>query len=185
MAKAIILIGPSGVGKDSIAIALRERYPEIIPSVSCTTRPPRKGEVDGVAYHFLSDAQFDSYIQQNAFLEWDAFHNARYGTLAAPVKDAIHGGKSVIFVVNARGAHALRRGLAAHGLPCSAIFLMPPDVETLLLRMRNRGDSEDNIRKRFAAVAEELSHKDEFDCVVVNDDFGSTLSQVEKIVGCV
>ncbi len=185
MAKAIILIGPSGVGKDSIAIALRERHPEVIPSVSCTTRPPREGEVDGVAYHFLSDAQFDSFIQEKAFLEWDAFHNARYGTLVAPVKKAIHDGKSVIFVVNARGAHALRSGLAAHGLPCVAIFLMPPDVETLRQRMRNRGDSEENIQKRFAAVAEELSHKDEFDCVVVNDDFDVAFSQVEQAVGSI
>ncbi len=136
MPTAIILIGPSGVGKDSIALALCERHADLVPSISCTTRPPRTGEVDGVAYHFLSDEQFEQHVQSDDFLEWDAFHCARYGTLAQPVKEALATGRSVVFVVNAYGPHALRKGLAARNLPCVAIFLLPPDIETLRERKR-------------------------------------------------
>ena len=180
---AIILVGPSGVGKDSIALTLRKRHKEIDPSISCTTRPPRLGEKDGVAYHFLTDAQFDELVKSGDFLEWDAFHDARYGTLAQPVEKRIAAGGSVVFVVNARGAHALRKGLKARGLPCIAIFLLPPDIATLITRMQKRGDSDENIKKRLKSVKEELSHKDEFDMVIVNDNFEKAVNAIEKATG--
>lgn len=162
--KLIVLSGPGGVGKSTIVKVLKT-HPEFFFSVSATTRLPRPGEVDGEAYHFVSDQEFDSMIQSGEFLEWAEFAGARYGTPNAPVDAALALGKNVLLEIEIAGARQVR----SKRRDALLVFLEPPSFNELEERIRGRAtDSEERIKARLALAREEMAAANEFDHRVVN-----------------
>ncbi|MEY2722318.1 MAG: hypothetical protein RIS57_225 [Actinomycetota bacterium] len=162
--KLIVLSGPGGVGKSTIVKVLKT-HPEFFFSVSATTRLPRPGEVDGEAYHFVSDPEFDSMIQSGEFLEWAEFAGARYGTPNAPVDAALALGKNVLLEIEIAGARQVR----SKRRDALLVFLEPPSFNELEERIRGRAtDSEERVKARLALAREEMAAANEFDHRVVN-----------------
>ncbi|MEY3089419.1 MAG: guanylate kinase [Actinobacteria bacterium] len=162
--KLIVLSGPGGVGKSTIVKVLKT-HPEFFFSVSATTRLPRPGEVDGEAYHFVSDQEFDSMIQSGEFLEWAEFAGARYGTPNAPVDAALALGKNVLLEIEIAGARQVR----SKRRDALLVFLEPPSFNELEERIRGRAtDSEERVKARLALAREEMAAANEFDHRVVN-----------------
>ena len=184
MAKGISLIisGPSGVGKDTLADLLRRNFPVIRESVSCTTRPPRPGEYDGVDYHFMTREAFDRLREEGGLAECAMVHGQWYGTPLAPLKKAVLEGANIIFVLDVTGAMNLKKSFDEHGIPCLTVFLMPPSLEETERRMRARGgDSEETVRLRVKNAAEEMKAADKFDEVILNDDLNVAYGRLEEV----
>jgi guanylate kinase len=162
--KLIVLSGPGGVGKSTIVKELK-LHPEFFFSVSATTRLPRPGEIDGEAYHFISDEKFDQMIKEGAFLEWAEFAGARYGTPNEPVENALQLGKHVLLEIEIAGARQVRKKRNQAVL----VFLEPPSFSELEERIRGRAtDSEERVLARLALAREEMAAAGEFDHRVVN-----------------
>jgi guanylate kinase len=161
-----VLAGPTAVGKGTVAAYIREHHPEVLLSVSATTRPPRPGEIDGVNYYFLTDEQFDRMIEAGQFLEWATVHNAyRYGTPRQPIESAVAEGRSVLLEIDLQGARQVRRAFPDAML----VFLLPPTWEELVRRLVGRGtEDEDERERRLETARIELAAQEEFDAVVVN-----------------
>ncbi len=173
----VVVSGPSGVGKDTIIEALRAlpRDPDYHYVVTCTTRPPRPGEVDGISYHFLTDERFAALRDAGAFLEWAEVHGNWYATPRAEVRRALAGGHDVILKIDVQGAAAVKAGVPDALL----VFVVPPSLESLFRRLRARATEtvrELEIRQRNAAI--ELARAGDYDHVVVNED-----GQVERTAG--
>ncbi|MBT0568016.1 guanylate kinase [Williamsia sp. CHRR-6] len=167
--RLVVVVGPSAVGKSSVVRRLRELLPELVFSVSATTRAPRTGEVDGRDYHFVDDARFDAMIAEGELLEWAEIHGGlqRSGTPAAPVLDALAAGSPVLVEVDIAGARAVARRLPE----AITVFLAPPSWEELVRRLTGRGtESADVIARRLETARAELAMADEFDHVIVNDE---------------
>lgn len=179
MARAFVITGPSGVGKGSLIAELRRRIPELELSVSATTRPPRRGERDGVDYHFLGEEEFDRRIRSGDFLEWAAYSGHRYGTLWSEVERCIEQGRSVVLEIEVQGARAARKRLNE----VFAIFIRPPSPEALRERLVARGtDAPEAIESRLAVAEQELEAESEFPRCVTNDDFGAAAAELTDIV---
>ena len=162
--KLIVLSGPGGVGKSTIVAELKKRD-HFYFSVSATTREPRNGEEDGVAYHFVSDEQFKQMIRENVFLEWADFAGARYGTPRQPVVEALAAGKDVLLEIEIDGARQVKRAMP-HAL---MVFLEPPSMSELESRITNRGtDTPERIAARLALARAEMAAAGEFDHILVN-----------------
>lgn len=176
-----VISGPSGVGKGTVVRALAQGHPQVWVSISATTRPPRPGEVDGRDYYFVSEAEFDDLIATDGLLEWAQVHgSARYGTPAAPVLQAVADGRQVILEIELQGSRQVRTRLPG----ARYIFISPPDVDTLLTRLRGRGtESEEQVRRRLQTAQVELAAAGEFDHVVVNDDLGATVAELVELLG--
>ena len=160
----LVLSGPGGVGKSTIVKELRN-HPEFFFSVSSTTRAPREGEIDGHAYHFVTEEDFQRMIDDRQFLEWAEFAGYKYGTPAAPVFEALRSGKHVLLEIEIDGARQIRRSQPEAIL----VFLKPPSFEDLEARIRGRKtDSEERIQARLALAEEEMAAAHEFDHVLVN-----------------
>jgi guanylate kinase len=169
--KLIVLSGPGGVGKSTVAKALRETG-EFWVSVSATTRIARHNEVDGVDYFFYSDEEFDSAVKSTLFLEWAEFAGNRYGTPRKPVEDALRDGKSVLLEIEIAGAKQVKESAPEAIL----IFLQPPSWEELVSRLEGRGtDSPERRAARLALAQEELAQAGIFDHSLVNE-------RVEEVV---
>ena len=176
----IVLSSPSGAGKSTISRMLLEADPEVTMSVSATTRPMRPGEVDDHDYHFVAEGEFDRLIEEGEFVEWAPVFDYRYGTPKAPVKAALKAGRDILFDIDWQGTQQLH---AAMGEDLVRIFILPPSIEELERRLRERGtDSEEVIRSRMQRAASEISHWAEYDYVLINKDMGDCLAQVEAIV---
>lgn len=156
------------MGKGTVAAWVRDHHPEVWMSVSATTRQPRPGETDGRHYHFVSEARFDEMVSGGELLEWATVHNlARYGTPRAPVEAAVRGGRPVLLEIDLQGARQVRASMPQ----ALFVFLAPPNWETLIERLVGRGtETEAERRARLATARQEMTAKEEFDVVIVNDD---------------
>jgi guanylate kinase len=178
--RLLVLAGPTAVGKGTVSAYIREHHPEIQLSVSATTRPPRPGEIDGVHYRFLSDAEFDRMIAANEFLEWAVVHNSyRYGTPRPPIDAALAAGKRVMLEIDLQGARRVREQMSDAIL----VFLLPPSWEELVRRLTGRG-TEDTAEqaRRLETARVELAAQDEFDYRVVNTDVAQAAQEVVELV---
>ena len=174
-----IITAPSGAGKTSLVRALLAADSQIKLSISYTTRKPRPGEVDGVDYYFVDEAQFLHMLGEGDFLESAEVHGARYGTSQTRVDTALQASNDVVLEIDWQGA-AQVRNLYPQAI---SIFILPPSMEALQQRLTNRGqDSGEVIARRFAAAREEMSHVGEFDYVTINDKFEVALEDLQAIV---
>ncbi|MBH0114276.1 guanylate kinase [Novosphingobium sp. YJ-S2-02] len=176
----LILSSPSGTGKTTIARMLLEEDAMICNSVSCTTRPPRPGEIDGKDYHFVSQDQFDRMAEQGDFLEWAHVFGKSYGTPKAQVKAGLKAGQDYLFDIDWQGTQQLYQKLERDVV---RVFLLPPSIDELRRRLTGRGtDSAEVIAARMDRARSEISHWDGYDYVVVNDDIAACFAKVKQIL---
>ena len=174
-----VVAAPSGGGKTSLIRALLEKDEKISLSVSYTTRPPRPGETDGVHYHFVDEQAFQQLLAQDAFLEYARVFDHLYGTGREAVLRQLSMGYDVILDIDWQGARQIRASLPT----CSTIFITPPSLELLHQRLTRRGqDSAATISRRMRDAQAEISHWNEFDFIIINDDFDYALSDLHSII---
>lgn len=175
----IVISGPSGVGKGTLLNHLLKRHPEIQVSISATTRQPRPGELNGQHYYFVSRAEFETLVAQGDLLEWAEFAGNCYGTPKAPIVEMVAQAQPVILEIELIGARQVRQSFPN----AKQIFVMPPSVDALEARIRDRGqDNEVAIAKRLQRASSELAAADEFDLTIVNDDFETAIADLEKAI---
>lgn len=179
MARVFVITGPSGVGKGTLIRGLLARIPELELSVSATTRAPRPGEEDGVAYHFLTDEEFDRKVAAGAFVEHAAYSGRRYGTLRSELERRTEAGIPVVLEIEVQGARQVRRTLPS----AVQVFIVPPSEQALRERLVGRGtDDADEIERRLQVAKRELAAQDEFDYKVVNDRQEEAVDELERLV---
>lgn len=177
---ALVISAPSGTGKTTLIRMLREEFPRLRYSVSCTTRAPRQGERDGVDYHFLSREDFLRRRDEGFFAEWAEVHDNFYGTPLAPVRDTLREGGDVLFDIDVQGARQLKASLPE----AFRIFILPPSREELRRRLRQRGlDSEGVMRRRLANARDELREAAGYDALIVNDRLEDAYAQLRAAYG--
>lgn len=178
--KLIVISGPSAVGKGTVAAYLVGNYPNFFLSVSATTREPRAGEEEGLAYLFWSTEQFEQAIAKQQMLEWAKVHGQHlYGTPREPVEKAISEGKNVILEIDVQGFRQVRKRFP--GL--ISIFVKPPSFEELSVRMASRGsESAQDRARRLETARLELASSDEFDHVVINDEVARCAAEVVELI---
>lgn len=174
-----VVSGPSGAGKGTLIRGALQHVPDLAVAVSATTRAMRPGEVDGREYHFMSRAEFARLVEQGAFLEHAEFAGNRYGTLATELDRITGAGRSVILEIELQGARNVRRVR-----PDSiSVFIEPPSLEELARRLRLRAtDAEEEIEARLEVARTEVSARDEFDHVILNDDAHRATDQLVSII---
>lgn len=166
--RLVVLAGPTAVGKGTVAAAVRENHPDVFLSVSATTREPRSGEVDGVHYHFVDDAEFDRMIADDELLEWAVVHRAaRYGTPRGPVTEALAAGRPAMLEIDLQGARQVRETMPE----ALFVFLAPPSWEELVRRLIGRGtETAEQQERRLRTAGVELDAAQEFDVSIVNTE---------------
>jgi guanylate kinase len=177
----LVVSGPSGVGKGTVINRVLERHPEARLSVSCTTRAPRPGEVEGRDYQFVSVAEFERRRDAGEFLEWAVVHqDLYYGTPRRAVEEAIDRGEDIIFEIDYQGARALRTQMPQRAV---LVFMAPPSWQALVERLRNRQtESPEAFRKRLATARREIEHMSMFQYVIVNDRIETAAAELEAIL---
>lgn len=174
-----VVSGPSGVGKTSIINSVIKMLDNVVFSVSCTTRPPRPGEVDGVDYFFISKEKFLEMVKNSEFLEWAEVHGNLYGTPKSFVEENIKKGKRIILDIDVQGALQVKRNFEE----AVFIFVAPPSYEVLKERLLKRGTEEkDALLKRLDNAKWELSKMIEFDYLIVNDDLVNSINAMKSII---
>ncbi len=175
----LVLSGPSGVGKGTVCKALRERLPDLVYSVSATTRAPRAGEVEGVNYFFKSKEEFRRMIERDELLEWAEYVGNYYGTPRRFVEETMASGRDVILEIEVQGALKVKQKFP-QGI---FLFLAPPDLNELENRIVGRGtETEDTIRNRMQVAKKEIEMMEHYDYVVVNDVIESACERIEAII---
>lgn len=176
----LILSSPSGAGKTTIARKLLSEDDEIAASVSVTTRPMREGEVEGVDYFFVDQAEFDRMVEANEFYEWAVVFGNCYGTPKAHIRDRLKAGGDVLFDIDWQGTQQLYQKAQADVV---RVFILPPSLEELRRRLTGRGtDSPEVIAARMDRAQAEISHWDGYDYVVINDDVEGCFDKVREIL---
>lgn len=175
----IAVSAPSGGGKTTIVKQILKKFPEIIFSVSATTRPKRESEKNGVEYYFISEEEFNQKIKNNEFVEWEKFYDYYYGTFKSVIEENIKKGKSVLLEVDVKGAISLKRIYPEARL----IYITPPSFEELVKRLRERRtESETDIKKRIERANMELSVKDKFDYFIDNKDLNKAIKDTSELI---
>ncbi len=177
--KLFIVSAPSGAGKTTLCNALRSRFPTLAYSVSHTTRTPRKNEVDGRDYFFISKERFKKKIKQGKWAEWAQVHGNYYGTSAEQLNEWLTAGRHILLDIDAAGAAQIK-SIFPQSI---AVFIMPPSIEALEKRLRSRGtDSEEEIRKRIAHAHREIAGRDFYDHVIVNDRLEDAIEALSGLI---
>lgn len=181
MDKVIIFSAPSGSGKTTLVKYALEQFPQLAFSISCTTRSPRGTERNGVDYYFLSAEEFRKKIAEDAFVEYEEVYTDKfYGTLKQEVERIWQNGKIVIFDVDVKGGVALKRYFNEQAM---SVFIMPPSVQELEKRLISRAtDDLETIKTRVAKAEEEISYKEHFDKVVINDDLDIAKKEIATLI---
>lgn len=173
-----VFTGPSGTGKGTILKDVLATDPNIFLSVSATTRSPREGERDGTHYYFLTKQDFEEKIRQNAFLEHAQYVENYYGTLEAPVNAQLAAGRDVVLEIEVQGAMQIQQKRP----DAVMVFVAPPSLEELERRLRGRGtENEEKIQKRIETAGFELTFRDQFDYVIVNDRLEDAVRDLSAI----
>ena len=176
-----IIEAPSGTGKGTVIKELLKQDSNLKFSVSVTTRPPREGEIEGVDYYFVTDEQYNEFLNQDAFYEYvDSQYGSRYGTLRSEVDSFINVGQDVLFDMDWSGARQMKEKAKDDIV---TIYLLPPSIKELKKRLEGRGtDSKEVIEKRMGIILEKVSHWNEFDYVIVNVSLQETVTKIQKII---
>lgn len=179
--KVVILVAPSGAGKTSLAMKLFEEFSQLQFSVSATTRKPRSDEINGKHYWFLSNEEFDQKIEAGEFLEWEEFYGGKkYGTLRSEVDKKLESGYYVLLDIEVNGAINVKQ---IYGDECLSLFIQPPSFDTLQERLEARGtESEEMLNLRLERAKKELTYADQFDQIIINDDFETAYKEIKKAV---
>ncbi|ANN67359.1 guanylate kinase [Bordetella bronchialis] len=174
-----MVVAPSGAGKSSLVRALLQRDASIRLSISCTTRAPRPGEVDGRDYRFVSVAEFERMRDDNALLEWAEVHGNYYGTPADGIAQATRAGHDVLLEIDWQGARQVRQRFPG----AIGIFILPPSIDELEARLKARGQDPDSvIARRLLAAGGEIAHAPECEYVIINQEFSVALDELTQIV---
>ena len=184
----IVISGPSGVGKSTLVKQVRAQLPSLEFSVSCTTRAPRAGEVDGRDYFFLAEDEFEAKVQQGEFIEYAGVFAHRYGTLKSEVLNRLRRGADVILDIDVQGARLIRQAaLADEEIAHAAQFIMivPPDIATLEARLSGRNsETPESLKLRLAGAKSELANFRLYDYLVVNDDLDTAAEELISLLKC-
>lgn len=177
--KIFVFSAPSGAGKTTVVKHILKTFPEIIFSVSATTRKKRDSEVDGVDYFFITEEDFLKKIHEDDFIEWEKFYDYYYGSLKSFVNKKLDEGRSVLFELDVKGAINIKRIYPEAIL----VYIMPPSLEELKRRLANRAtETEEDFIKRIERAEMELAFKDNFDYIVINDELDHALTEAQKVV---
>jgi guanylate kinase len=177
--RAVVITGPSGVGKGTLIRSLRERMPELALSVSATTRLPRAGETQGVDYHFMSDGEFEARVRRGDFVEHADYAGARYGTLRSELETRMASGAPVLLEIEVQGARQVRETMPQ----AIQVFIAPPSLDALRARLIGRGtDPPEQVEARMRTAERELAAQDEFARVVVNDRLEEAVEELVSVV---
>ena len=178
---SIVISAPSGAGKSTIVGALLAKYPQLAFSISACSRSPRGQEQNAVHYYFLDPSEFKHKISEGAFFEWEeVYEGMYYGTLHSELERIWSAGKVVVFDIDVIGGLKVKEKLKDAAI---SIFIQPPSMAILQERLRKRRtDTEDKIQIRLAKAEKEMSHAQEFDYIIVNDDLTKAIAEVEQIV---
>ena len=175
-----VLSSPSGVGKTTLTKKLAENNLEFVISISHTTRKSRPNEVNGKDYHFVSNEEFNSLVKKNSFFEYANIFDNRYGTLKKPVLEILSRGQDVLFDIDWQGTQQLKK---IKSLSLVTFFILPPNIKVLKERLLNRHERQEKlIEKRMSKFNEEISHWNEYNYVVINDDLDSCYDQILSII---
>ncbi|HJZ84480.1 MAG TPA: guanylate kinase [Polyangia bacterium] len=175
----VVISSPSGAGKTTLCQRLLKDEPQLVFSVSYTTRTMRSGERDGADYHFVDDAGFQKMVERDEFAEWAEVHGKRYGTSVRFVDEALSGGKDVLFDIDYQGGRQLRAKFEADAL---LVFILPPSLAELERRLRQRAtDDEEVISKRLHKAHEEIEHYALYDFLIINDDLERAYAELRSI----
>ena len=174
----LVVSGASGTGKGTLVSRLLQEDPSFVFSVSATTRAPREGEVDGVHYHFLSEAQYDELLAKDAFLEHATVHAHRYGTLKEEVYSRMERGQNVLLDIDTQGAF----NVMAAAPDCVSVFILPPSYAELRRRLEGRNtERPEDIERRFANARQEIPLMSRYQYIIVNDDLDAAYAQLRAI----
>ena len=179
-ARLLVLAGPTAVGKGTVARKIIETHPEIVLSVSATTRQPRPGEENGESYYFMTEEEFDGLIASGQMLEYAVVHGKhRYGTPRGPVEAALNAGHPVLLEIDIQGARQVKLSMPE----AVTVFLTPPSWDELVRRLQGRGtESEEEMARRLVTAETELAAQTEFDHVIVNDDVARCAAAVVELM---
>ena len=179
MANLFIIAAPSGCGKTSLVEALIKKTKNLCVSVSHTTRPPRPDEVNGINYYFVSINEFEEMIKNNAFVEHATVFDNHYGSSTKLIREKLDEGVDVILEIDWQGARQVKENMPN----AISIFILPPSNEALLGRLKQRAqDDEMTINKRMSDAQNQMQHFNEFDYLVINDDFNTALNDLDLII---
>lgn len=177
--KLFVISGSSGVGKSTVIRGFLERHPDFVFSVSCTTRPIREGEKDGVNYFYVSKDEFKKSVKNDEFLEWAEFSDNFYGTKKEFVKNIFSQNKNLILDIDTQGALQVKQKMSEAVL----IFVAPPSYQDLEYRLRSRNtESEEAIAKRLDFVKLEIENSKHYDYIVTNDELHHAIAELERII---